>query len=302
MGWRQLVDIGWTIPREGHAVNYLLGNGDAVRTQLGSANHQMATMSSGVGPLLRDWRRRRRRTQFDLALDAGISARHLSFVETGRSKPSSGMVLLLAEHLGVPFRERNLLLLAAGHAPAFPERSLDDPELAPVQAGLDLILTAHEPYPAIAFDRAWNLVSANSAVGVLTHGVDSALLAPPANVMRISLHPRGMAPRIINLGEVRAHSLDRLRRQLATTGDDQLAALIEEITRYPAPAPPPSPSPRTMLGPIRLRGPEGVELSFFGMFATFDTPFDVTTSELAIEFVFPADPVTAAALEDPYRK
>jgi hypothetical protein len=135
-------------------------------------------------------------------------------------------------------------------------------------------------------------------VGLLTEGVDPDLFGPPANVMRISLHPRGMAPRIINLAEVRAHFLDRLRRQLATTGDDQLAALIEEITGYPAPAPPPSLSSRTMLGPIRLRGPDGVELSFFGMFATFDTPFDVTTSELAIEFVFPADPMTAAALEE----
>jgi MmyB-like transcription regulator ligand binding domain len=194
------------------------------------------------------------------------------------------------------------LLLAAGHAPAFPERSLDDPELAPVRAGLDLILTAHEPCPAVAFDRAWNLVAANSAVGMLTHGVDSALLAPPANIMRVSRHPRGMAPRIINLGEVRAHLLDRLRRQLATTGDDQLAALIEEITCYPAPTPSSNPSPRRMLGPVRLRGAEGGELSFFGMFATFDTPFDVTTSELAIEFVVPADPVTAAALKDSYRK
>ena len=206
------------------------------------------------------------------------------------------MVLLLAEHLGVPFRERNVLLLAAGHAPAFPERSLDDPDLASVRAGLDLILTAHEPLPAVAFDRAWNLVAANSAVGVLTHGVDSALLAPPANVMRIALHPRGMAPRIINLAEVRAHFLDRLRRQLAITGDDQIAALIEEVTRYPAP-PAPNPSPRTLLGPVRMRGAAGGELSFFGMFATFDTPFDVTTSELAVEFIFPADPVTAAALD-----
>jgi MmyB-like transcription regulator ligand binding domain len=207
------------------------------------------------------------------------------------------MVLLLAEHLGVPFRERNLLLLAAGHAPAFPERSLDDPELASVRAGLDLILTAHEPYPAVAFDRNWNLVAANSATRVLTHGVDSSLLAPPANVMRISLHPRGMAPRIINLAEVRAHFLNRLRRQLATTGDGQLAALIEEITGYPAPAAAANPSPKRMLGPVRLRNAHGGELAFFGIFATLDTPFDVTTSELAIEFVFPADPMTAAALE-----
>lgn len=256
----------------------------------------------GFGPLLRDWRRRRRITQLDLAHEAGISAKHLSFVETGRSNPSPEMVLLLAKQLGVPFREQNLLLVAAGHAPAFPERSLDDAELAPARAGLDLILSAHEPYPAVAFDRAWNLVAANAAVSVLTHGVDSELLAPPANVMRISLHPRGMAPRIINLAEVRAHFLDRLRRQLATTGDDQLAALIDEISGYPSPNPASDSSPRDMLGPIRLRGAEEGELSFFGMFATFDTPFDVTTSELAIEFVFPADPPTAAALEDLHRK
>ena len=259
----------------------------------------MATMASrpGIGPLLRDWRRRRGRTQLDLALDAGISAKHLSFVETGRSKPSPAMVLRLAEHLRVPFRERNLMLLSAGYAPAFPEHSLQDPELAPLQAGLEFILAAHEPYPAVAFDRSWNLVAANSAVGVLTEGVDPALLAAPANVMRISLHPDGMAPRIINLPEVRAHFVDRLRRQLATTGDDQLAALIEEIDGYPPAGSVRDSSSRTMLGPVRVRGADGVELSFFGMFASFDTPFDVTTSELAIEFIFPADQVTAAALE-----
>jgi transcriptional regulator with XRE-family HTH domain len=259
----------------------------------------MATMASqpGIGALLRDWRTRRRRTQLDLALDAGISAKHLSFLETGRSNPSPEMVLRLAEHLRVPFRERNLMLLAAGYAPAFPERSLEDPELAPLQAGLESILAAHEPYPAVAFDRCWNLVAANSAVGALTEGVDPALLAAPANVMRISLHPDGMAPRIINLAEVRTHFLDRLRRQLATTGDDQLAALIEEITDYPAPDSGAGSSSRTMLGPVRMRGADGAELSFFGIFASFDTPFDITTSELAIEFIFPADPVTTAALE-----
>jgi transcriptional regulator with XRE-family HTH domain len=262
----------------------------------------MATMASqpGIGALLRDWRTRRRLTQLDLALDAGISAKHLSFVETGRSNPSPEMVLRLAEQLRVPFRERNLMLLAAGHAPAFPERSLEDPELAPLRAGLESILSAHEPYPAVAFDRCWNLVAANTAVGVLTEGVDPALLAAPANVMRISLHPDGMAPRIINLAEVRAHFLNRLRRQLATTGDDQLAALIEEIADYPAPDSPPGSSSATMLGPVRLRGADRAELSFFGIFASFDTPFDVTTSELAIEFIFPADPATAATL-DPSR-
>src|SRR5206468_9505914 len=161
----------------------------------------MATVSSQsrVGPLLREWRKRRRRTQLDLALDAGISGRHLSFVETGRSTPSPEMVLLLAEQLEVPFRERNQLLLAAGHAPAFPERSLQDPELAPVREALDLILTAHEPYPALVIDRRWNIVAANSATVALAEWLDPALLEPSDNVKR---SPPGLVPRILNLGEV----------------------------------------------------------------------------------------------------
>ncbi len=260
----------------------------------------MATASSQsrVGPLLREWRERRRRTQLDVALDAGISARHLSFVETGRSKPGREVILLLAEQLKVPFRERNRLLLAAGHAPAFPERSLDAPELAPVRAALRLILNGHEPYPAVVFDRAWNVVAANSAMTTFTEGVDPALLTPPVNVLRIGLHPRGMAPRIINLGEWRAHFLERLERQVAATGDNKLAALAAEVSGYPAPEPGPAsdPSAGEMLGPVKLRSDNGGELSFFGMFATFDTPFEVTTSELAMELLFPADPATAAAL------
>lgn len=260
----------------------------------------MATVSSQprVGPLLREWRERRRRTQLDVALDAGVSPRHLSFVETGRSTPGRDVVLLLAEQLEIPFRERNLLLLAAGHAPAFPERSLDAPELAPVRAALQLILTGHEPYPAVVFDRAWNVVAANSAMAAFTEGVDPALLTPPVNVLRIGLHPRGMAPRIVNLGEWRAHFLDRLQRQVAATGDDQLAALAEEVAGYPAPEHHPASNPGAgeMLGPVRLRADDGGELSFFGMFATFDTPFEVTTSELAIELLFPADSATAATL------
>jgi transcriptional regulator with XRE-family HTH domain len=262
----------------------------------------MATVSSQprVGPLLREWRERRRRSQLDVALDAGISPRHLSFVETGRSKPGRDVVLLLAEQLEVPFRERNLLLLAAGHAPAFPERSLDAPELAPVRAALELILTRHEPYPAVVFDRAWNVVAANSAMTAFAEGVDPALLTPPVNVLRIGLHPQGMAPRIVNLGEWRAHFLERLQRQVAATADGELAALFEEVSGYPAPAPEhPVASDATngqMLGPVRLRAHDGAELSFFGMFATFDTPFEVTTSELAMELLFPADSATAAAL------
>lgn len=260
----------------------------------------MARMSSQprVGSLLREWRERRRRTQLDVALDAGISARHLSFVETGRSKPGRDVLLLLAEQLQVPFRERNRLLLAAGHAPAFPERPLDAPELAPVRAALKLILDGHEPYPAVVFDRAWNVVGANSAMAAFTEGVDPALLTPPVNVLRIGLHPRGMAPRILNLGEWRAHFLERLERQIAATGDAELAALAEEVAGYPAPENHRAVDPGAgeMLGPVRLLARDGSELSFFGMFATFDTPFEVTTSELAMELLFPADPATAAAL------
>jgi transcriptional regulator with XRE-family HTH domain len=265
----------------------------------------MATLSSqpGVGPLLREWRKRRRLTQLDLALDAGISARHLSFVETGRSKPGREMLLRILEQLEVPFREQNQLLLAAGHAPAFPERGLDDPDLAPVREALDLILAGHEPYPAIAVDRHWNLVAANSAMAVLTEGVDfdPALLEPPVNVLRLGLHPRGLAPLLVNLGEWRAHFHDRLERQAATTGDDHLAALLEEIAGYPGPQREGDPvsgrETGEMLGPLGLRAPDGSELSFFGMFATFDTPFEVTASELAIELFFPADRATAETLK-----
>jgi transcriptional regulator with XRE-family HTH domain len=265
----------------------------------------MAAASSqpAVGPLLREWRTRRRLTQLELALDAGISARHLSFVETGRSKPGRELLLRIVEQLEVPFRERNQLLLAVGHAPAFPERSLDDPELAPVREALDLILTGHEPYPAVVVDRAWNLVAANSwAVLTLTEGVDLdlALLEPPVNVLRVGLHPRGLGPLIVNLGDWRAFFLDRLERQVATTGDDDLAALLEEVAGYPAPEHDPvfDPGAGGALGPLRLRAADGGELSFFGMFATFDTPFEVTTSELAIELLFPADPATAEALRN----
>jgi transcriptional regulator with XRE-family HTH domain len=253
---------------------------------------------AGVGPLLREWRERRRLTQLELALDAGISARHLSFVETGRSKPGREMLLRITAQLGVPFRERNQLLLTAGHAPAFPERPLDHPELAPVRAALDLVLTGHEPYPAVVVDRAWNLVASNSAVAKLTEGVDvdPALLEPPVNVVRVSLHPRGLAPLIVNLAGWRAYFRERLERQVAITGDDHLAALIEEVARYPAPASGHEPVAEQPPGVLRLHFHDGRELSFFGMFATFDIPFEVTTSELAIELLFPADEATAKAL------
>lgn len=265
----------------------------------------MATAGShaSVGPLLREWRERRRLTQLDLALGAGTSTRHLSFVETGRSKPGRDLLLRVAERLEIPFRERNQLLLAAGHAPAFPERPLEDPVLAPVREALDRILVAHEPYPAVAFDRAWNLVAANEPTSALTAGVeiDPALLEPPVNILRIGLHPSGLAPLIINLAGWRAHFLERLARQIAVTGDARLRALMEEVAAYPVPggesAAAASEGGSDMLGPLKLRAPTGEQWSLFGMFATFDTPFEVTTSELAIEFLFPADRATAEALE-----
>jgi transcriptional regulator with XRE-family HTH domain len=261
-----------------------------------------ARSQPAVGTLLRDWRNRRRLTQLDVALDAGVSPRHLSFVETGRSKPGRDMLLRVLERLELPFREQNRLLLAAGHAPAFPERSFDDADLAPVREALDLILTGHEPYPALAVDRHWNLVAANSAVAALTDGVDvePALLEPPVNVMRLGLHPRGLAPMLVNLGEWHAHFHSRLERQAATTGDEYLAALLEEVAGYAsdrdAREPVPNRAAGEILGPLRLRGPDGSELSFLGMFAIFDTPFEVTASELAVELLFPADPATADAL------
>jgi transcriptional regulator with XRE-family HTH domain len=254
-----------------------------------------------VGSLLRQWRERRRMTQLELALDAGISARHLSFVETGRSKPGREMLLRALEQLKVPFRDQNRLLLAAGHAPAYPERSFEDPDLAPVRDALDLILSGHEPYPAVAVDRTWNMVAANSAMLALTAAVeiDPELLKPPINVIRVGLHPRGLGPLFVNLGDWHAHWLQRLERQLAATGDEQLAALIDEVAGYPVPEPEAvAGAASEMLGPVRVRTLDGGELAFFGMFASFDTPFEVTTSELAVELLFPADRTTAERLHD----
>jgi transcriptional regulator with XRE-family HTH domain len=255
---------------------------------------------TGVGPLLREWRQRRRLTQLELALESGVSARHVSFVETGRSEPGRDMLLRVADQLEIPFRERNELLLAAGHAPAFPERRFEDAALQPVREALDRILAAHEPYPAIAFDRVWNLVAANAPMSELTEWVDidPALLEPPVNVLRIGLHPRGLAPLIVNLGDWRAHFLERLARQVAITGDPALQALMEEIASYPGgDGNAADHDARDMLGPVRFRAPTGGEWSFFGMFAGFDTPFEVTTSELAVELLFPADRTTADALK-----
>jgi transcriptional regulator with XRE-family HTH domain len=250
-----------------------------------------------VGILLRDWRRRRRLSQLDLALEAGVSARHLSFVETGRSRPSAQMVLHLADQLEVPLRDRNGLLLAAGYAPEYGQRALDDPEMEPVRRALDLVLGGHDPYPAVVVDRAWNMVAGNRSVAVLTAGVAGELLEPPVNVLRLSLHPDGVAPRIVNLGEWRAHLLERLGRQVALTGDAALAALYDELAGYPAPAGGEDRSGEPdIFVPLRLRTGDGGELAFFSTVATFGTAVDITVAELAIESFFPADETTADAL------
>ena len=248
-----------------------------------------------VGERVREWRVRRRLTQLELALDAGISTRHLSFVETGRSQPGRDLLLRVLARLDVPFREQNQLLLAAGHAPAYPERSYEDPEMAPLRDALKQILTSHEPYPAIAFDRHWNLVALNAAFAPLTQvaRIDPALLEPPVNLLRTGLHPDGLAPMLVNLGDWRAHFRSRLERQVTATGDAALAELLAEISAYPGPQP--GPEPGEVLGPLRVRVPDGRELAFFGMFATFDTPWEVTASELAVELLFPADQATADA-------
>src|SRR4051812_11490381 len=207
----------------------------------------MATVSSEtrVGLLLRDWRKRRRLTQLELALDTGISARHLSFVETGRSKPGREMVLRLSDELEIPFRERNQLLLAAGHPPAFPQRRLDDPPLPPGREAPDLILKGPEPHPPGGLDRGWDPVAANAPVWALAElvEIDPALLEPPINALRVGLHPRGLASATVDLGRWRAYFLERLARQVATTGDDDLAALLEEVSAYPAPEPEHTPGP-----------------------------------------------------------
>jgi len=244
-----------------------------------------------VGPLLKEWRVRRHMSQLDLALEAGVSTRHVSFVETGRSRPSAEMVLHLAEQLEVPLRERDAMLLAAGHAPAFGTRDLDAPEMAPVREAIELVLSAQEPYPAAVVDRGWNLVAGNSGIALLTAGVAPELLEPPVNVLRVSLHPEGMAPRIANLAEWREHLLHRLRRQVSLTGDADAAELLAELESYPAPEADDVPHNEIVV-PLRLR--DG--LAFFSTVAPFGTAVDVTVSELAIESFFPADEATAEAL------
>jgi transcriptional regulator with XRE-family HTH domain len=251
------------------------------------------------GDYLRQWRQHRRLSQLDLAQEAEISTRHLSFVETGRSLPSREMVLRLAERLDIPRRERKALLVAAGYAPMYRERPLDDPALAAARQAVELILKSHEPYPALAVDRHWNLVAANSMLPHLLAGADPSLLQGQVNVLRLSLHPQGLAPRIVNLAQWRRHLLERLRQQIQATGDGMLAALMDELRGYPVPD---GADELHMEGehlgvvmPFRFRTRFGV-LSFISTTTIFGTPVDVTLQELAMETFFPADAQTGDVL------
>ena len=252
-----------------------------------------------VGGLLRQWRQRRRLSQLDLACDAGISTRHLSFVETGRAHPSREMLLHLSEQLDVPVRERNVLLVAAGYAPIFPERPLTDPALTAARSAIDLVLERQKPYPAFALDRQWRIVASNAALPELYEGVAADLLEPPLNAMRLSLHPQGLAPRIVNLAEWRAHLLYRLRRQVELTADRALIDLLSEVSAYPTAADRSGKPPNVeheIAVPFRIKTSAGV-LSFFSMTTVFGTPVDVMLSELALELFFPADDDTASAVQ-----
>ena len=248
------------------------------------------------GAQLREWRQRRRLSQLDLAGDAEVSTRHLSFVETGRAMPSREMVLRLADRLEVPLRERNRLLTAAGFAPMYAERPLSDPALKAAREAVELVLKGHEPYPALAIDRHWSLVSYNRAVLPLLDGVAPALLEAPINVLRLSLHPDGLAPRIANLAQWRAHLLARLRQQIVVSADPMLVALESELRAYPAPDEPAHEFTEPgVVVPLQLTTPAGL-LSFISTTTVFGTPIDITLSELALETFFPGDAATATAL------
>jgi transcriptional regulator with XRE-family HTH domain len=254
---------------------------------------------SQVGELLREWRARRRRSQLDLALEAGVSSRHLSFVETGRSRPSAELLIALADCLDVPLRERNTMLLAAGHAPRYARRSLDDPEMQPVLSSLQRMLDAHEPYPGVVIDRAWNVLLANQAAHALTVGVPAHVLAPDLNVFRVCLHPEGLAARTINFDEWAAYLLGQLRRTIVLTGDPDLRALERELRGYPTlqtmPDSVAAGDDRQVLVPLEIAVGDTV-MSLFTTLTTFGTPRDITLDELSVELFFPNDAVTAELL------
>lgn len=273
-------------------VDYLAGNGIAASAALRAG---MAFDIQPVGEQLRAWRRRRRRSQLDLALDAEISARHLSFVETGRARPSRSTVIRLAETLHVPPRAQNQLLLAAGFAPARPEYEFGDPALEPARAAVGLVLKAYEPFPALAVDRHWIMVAANAFVMPLVQGVAAHLLETPLNVLRLSLHPEGLASRIVNLAQWRSHILHRLQTQIDASGDQVLCALHDELRGYPGDSDTGETCGNAIAVPLTLADPRG-ELSFLSTTTMFGTPIDITLTELAIEAFLPANEATAAHL------
>ncbi|GAA5235055.1 helix-turn-helix transcriptional regulator [Verticiella sediminum] len=262
----------------------------------------LAASPGKAGDYLRLWRKRRRLSQLDLALAAEVSQRHLSFLESGRAAPSRQMLLRLAEQLDVPLQERNAMMLAAGYAPTYTEHTLEHPSMAPARDAIERVLKGHEPFPALAVDRHWQLLMANAALGALLDGVrDRGLLAPPVNVLRLSLHPDGLATRIDNLAEWRAHVLERLRHQIASTQDPALADLLRELAAYPVGGQPPSahavaPEGAGVFVPLRLKTPGGL-LSFISTTTVFGTPRDVLLAGIAVEAFFPADARTRQALE-----
>jgi len=253
------------------------------------------TFQRPVGELLRGWRERRRLSQLELANRVEVSTRHVSFVETGRSKPSREMVLRLAEQLDVPLRDRNQLLLAAGFAPIYTESSLHSPAMLAIRTALRRLLRAHEPYPALVVDRWWNIVESNAGLRIFTDGVDEKLLQAPVNALRLTLHPDGLARRIGNLAEVRAAALASLQRQADSTADPELQDLSDELREYAVDDRPAPPGPAEIVVPFRLVH-DGTELSLLTTIATFGTPLDVTVSELMIESFYPADDATAEYL------
>lgn len=250
---------------------------------------------------MREWRNRRRRSQLDLALDVGVSTRHLSFVETGRSRPSPELLLLIAERLEVPLRERNGLLLAAGYAPRYPQTALDGPAAARARAALQRMLDAHDPYPGVVIDRAWNVVLANRGAGALTAALPPALTTPTLNVYRACLHPEGLAAITVNFADWARSLLDQLRRSLLTTADPALDELLTEVCAYPNVAPllerpgATDAEPELLL-PVVLDTGDGRRLSLFTTLTSFGTPGDVTLAELSVELFYPADDATERLL------
>ncbi|MCM2458556.1 helix-turn-helix transcriptional regulator [Rhizobium sp. CG4] len=251
-----------------------------------------------VGAVLREWRAKRRMSQLELALDAEISARHLSFVESGRSSPSRDLLLKLAERLAMPLRARNRLMLSAGYAPAYAETVFNAPDMSGIRATVGAILDGHDPFPAIAIDSRWTLVQANKAAGALFEGINPEMLTPPLNVLRLSLHPQGLATRIVNLAEWRQHVLERLRVQIEGSDDPFLSELFRELFAYPVPADLNAPSLHSLLAvPLELRMPGSDQiLRFMSTTTVFSTATSVTLAELALECFYPADAETRSAL------